>query len=229
MSVEPRYRRVYLYDADGNIIGSLNPLPVDVNSSALPTGAATAANQTNNSQKTQIVDAGGIPVEVDNSTHSIQIIDYEHHEIHSGSSYTADRQVNLANGASMDILLITPNTTKWAHLIYEIEAQAEMQFYIYEAPTATAGTAMTIINRNRNVTNPATVTLSHTPTGITTGTTIIRKHHMGAGKAFGGGARSAHEFVLKQNTKYLIRMTNLTVTTNWATIVLNWYEHTDKN
>ena len=187
------------------ILAEDNPLPVKLQTSA------------------------GFPAAIDASTQAQTTIDYEHHEIHSGSSYTADREVNLANGASMDILLITPNTTKWAHLIYEIEAQAEMQFYIYEAPTATAGTAMTIINRNRNVTNPATVTLSHTPTGITPGTTIIRKYHMGAGKAFGGGARSAHEFVLKQNTKYLIRMTNLTVTTNWATIVLNWYEHTDKN
>lgn len=168
---------------------------------------------------------------IDSSTETLQTIEYEHHEIHSGSSYTTDRDIELANGASGDILLITPDTTKYAHFFYELEVEAEAQFTIWEAPTATAGTAMNAINRNRNLTatKPATMTLSHTPTGITTGSTIIRQHHLGAGKTLGGGARGSHEFVLKRNTKYLIRTTNLTVSDNWVSIILNWYEHTDKN
>ena len=165
---------------------------------------------------------------IDSATNVLNTISYEHHEIHSGSSYTSDRNVELASGASMDILIITPNTTKWAHLLYEVSMEAEGQIIIYEAPTATAGTAITAVNRNRNVTKPATITLSHTPTGITTGSTILRTHHIGAGKTFGGGARGTHEFILKQNTKYLIRITNLTTSANWAEMILNWYEHTNK-
>lgn len=166
---------------------------------------------------------------IDAITEALNTITYEHHEIHSGSSYTADRNVELANGATTDILLVTPDTTKYAHFLYEFEVQAETSFTIYEAVTATAGTAIVVTNRNRNVTNPATMTLSHTPTGITTGSTILRQHHLGAGKSLGGGVRGNHEFILKRNTKYLIRITNLTVNTNWVSIILDWYEHTDKN
>ena len=168
-------------------------------------------------------------IRMDASTHSLQTIDYSHHEVHSGSAYTFDRNVELANGATTDILLITPNTTKWAHFLYELDVEAEATFTIYEAATATAGTAVTVTNRNRNVTNPATVTVSHTPTGITTGSTTIRVHHLGAGKSLGGGARGVHEFVLKQNTKYLIRITNLTTSTNWVSLIADWYEHTNRD
>ena len=179
--------------------------------------------------RSKISDTVSRPVRVDSATHVLETIEYEHHEIHSGSSYTADRNVELSSSANMDILLVTPVSTKWPHMFYEIESQAESLFTLYESPTATAGTAIPAINRNRNVTKPATMTLSHTPTSITTGSTILRQHHLGAGKSFGGGARGVHEFVLKGNTKYLIRITNLTVSDNWVNIVINWYEHTNKD
>ena len=170
-------------------------------------------------------------VRIDASTNSLQTVDYEHHEIHSGSSFTASYQVEAANGANADILIVTPDSTKEVHFIYEVDVEAEAQLYIYEAPTATAA-ANPIVAYNRNRTGTpgaATVVLTHTPTSITAGTTIIRSHHLGAGKAFGGGARAGHEFVLKLNTKYLFRLTNLTVNTNWFNIVLDWYEHTPKH
>lgn len=49
-----------IVDASGNVIASTtNALHVNVQAAALPTGAATAANQTGGTQKTQLVDAAG--------------------------------------------------------------------------------------------------------------------------------------------------------------------------
>ena len=171
------------------------------------------------------------PLRIDSSTHSIQTISYEHHEIHSGSSFTASYQVEAANGANADILIVTPDSTKEAHFFYEVDVEAEAQLYIYEAPTATAAAnPIVAYNRNRTGTpDAATVVLTHTPTSITEGTTVIRSHHFGAGKSFGGGERSSHEFVLKLNTKYLFRLTNLTTGDNWFNIILNWYEHSPRD
>jgi hypothetical protein len=202
-------------------------LSTQADSLPLPTGASTSANQGLINKIDYIVGNSGI----DASTETLQTIDYAHHEIHSGSSFTASYQIEAANAANMDILMVTPDTTKEIHFIYEIDVEGEAQLYIYEAPTATAAAnPIVAYNRNRIGTpDDATFVLTHTPTIITTGSTIIRSHHMGAGKSLGGGSRSLHEFVLKRNTKYLFRITNLTVSANWFNTTLNWYEHTKKN
>jgi hypothetical protein len=167
------------------------------------------------------------PVRLDRATNTLQTMSYEHHEIHAGSSFTVSFSADVANGANHDILLITPDTTKWAHLTYELETELESDFKIYEAPTATAGDALVIYNRDRNSLTAATVTASSTPTSITPGTTILRSYHFGSGRSFGGGERGAHEFILKQNTKYLFRVTNATSNNNWISLKLDWYEHTN--
>ena len=172
-------------------------------------------------------DSTAQPLRLDKSTNTIQNIEYEHHEIHSGSSFTACYKAELGNGASADLLVVTPNTTSWAHMIYKIDVEAEADITVYEAPTATPGTAITAYNRNRNSATAATTTVTHTPTEITEGTTIISSAHIGSGRDVGGGSRGTHEFVLKQNTKYLYRVTNATTTNNYVSIKLDWYEHTN--
>lgn len=165
---------------------------------------------------------------IDAATHALETIEYEHHEIHSGSSFTVSYSADIGNGANLDIAVITPDTTKYAHLTYEFDVEAESDFKIYEAATLTAGTAIAAYNRNRNSLTAATTSVTHTPTSITTGTTIIRDFHIGSGRTWGGGDRAQHEFILKRNTKYLIRLTNATANNNYMAIKLDWYEHTDK-
>lgn len=165
---------------------------------------------------------------IDASTHSLQVVTYEHHEIHAGSSFTASYSADIGNGANLDIAIVTPDTAAYAHMTYEFDVEAEADLKIYEAATLTPGTAIAAYNRNRNSATAAAVSVTHTPTGITTGTTIIRDFHVGSGKTFGGGDRSAHEFILKRNTTYLLRLNNATTGANYMAIKLDWYEHTDK-
>ena len=167
---------------------------------------------------------------VDSATNALNTITYEHHEIHAGSSFTANYTVELGNGAVIDILVVTPNTTKWAHMVYSLICELETDFKFYEGPTTTNdGTGLTEFNRDRNSSTAATTVVSHTPTiaGGAEGT-LIRQKHFGSGKADGAEGHDVHEFILKQNTKYLFRITNGTASNNWISFILNWYEHTNK-
>ena len=47
--------------------------------------------------------------------------------------------------------------------------------------------------------------------------------------ASGGASRGVSEWILKQNVSYLLKLTNLTATNNYASVHLDWYEHTDKH
>lgn len=98
---------------------------------------------------------------------------------------------------------------------------------VYEGITSTEGTGITEFNRNRNSATEATCVVVHTPTVSNTGT-LLRTKHFGTGKTAGVETHENDEWVLKQNTKYLIRLTNATTSANYCTLVLNWYEHTNK-
>ncbi|NCU30062.1 hypothetical protein EOM60_05700 [Candidatus Saccharibacteria bacterium] len=47
-------------------------------------------------------------------------------------------------------------------------------------------------------------------------------------KSSGGSARETAEFLLKQNTAYLLRLTEVNVSDTHINWELDWYEHTNK-
>ena len=74
-------------------------------------------------------------------------IDYAHHEIHGGSHYNCSKRSILNDTGTLDILITTPNTTKWGHMLFDITGSLDTDFELYEASTHTAGTALTCINK----------------------------------------------------------------------------------
>ena len=186
---------------------------------------------------------------IDAATETLQTIEYEHHEVHSGSSYTAhfDNITTNDDDHRTAIGLITSGTTKWVHLVAEVSASSPAEFFILEGPTINndAGTQATIYNRNRNSTNSSLVTdISASPTAnkfetyieanlatLTGGTKI--EHILLAGgegpKAVGGSARGQAEWILDAGVKYVFVIQNIGASINYHEIHLDWYEHTDKN
>jgi len=162
----------------------------------------------------------------------------EHHEIHCGDSYTAHHVADLSNGASIDYLITTPNwgtvdgdnpgenqAIKLAHFVGEINGKAEISVWFYEAPTVTnVGTGLSVVNRNRNSTNVDYLTMRYGATVSATGTELEHAK-FGAGKNIGGGINSTDEWVLKNNTTYLLRVTNDTTSSNYHTIRFQYYVH----
>lgn len=198
---------------------------------------STAANQTNGTQlvNARMVDEFGVVSTEqlgDNYFSGVPVfIDEEHHEIHCGDSYSVSRSVDLANGASDDILVIVPNeqgtgqNQKLYHLLISYLTELETHYYLYEGPTVTGnGTQLTAYNRNRNSLNTTGLTFYFGPTVTGTGTLIKERHH-GSGRSSGSDTRDAGEWVLKNNTSYLIRLTNATANNNYISWDIQHYVH----
>ena len=178
-----------------------------------------------------IRDSSGNSITLDQSTLAQSVIEYEHHEIHRGSFYRVDFQKEVANGGTMIIGLTTPDTTKWLHFRPAVDVEVEASIILYENVTSiTGGTAYVPRNANRPSANVSVATVVTDPTINTTGAVILEDLVLGSAKSAGGNSEATHEWVLKQNTRYALIVTNQTTgATNECNIRLSWYEHTDKS
>ena len=174
----------------------------------------------------------GVDLRQDASTWALTTVTYAHHEIHDGSGFKSCDLQNI-NADTVKWMIVTPNSTKYAHMLFDVECTGEMYVKVTGGADRTAGTAVATINRNQSGTPGAsTVTISRTPTsGTTDGATVLVNRRVGAtgvgNKTLAsGGARGNNEFVLKANTKYIVRV--ITYANVWVSMDLDWYEHTDK-
>ena len=167
---------------------------------------------------------------VDGTTLSMKTIDYVHHEIHDGDFFSYTSTQDLTNGQVASFVVVTPNTTRWAHFGFSLSAESEFTLDMYEDATPAANgtlvTAPVVINDNRNNATLHTTHIYHTPTlGGGSKGTIIKKWHSGSGKQVGGSAGTTEELILKQNTKYWFDITNMTANNNFISWLVGWYEH----
>jgi hypothetical protein len=188
-------------------------------------------------------------IRIDTSTRSIQTVDYAHHEIHSGSSFTCHYNNDVTNIGEMTVIAFnTKDATKWVHMFAIAESTGAAYFAIYENPTIDVdeGTDLAIYNRNRNSATAATVSTIETvpeegkatsynevqaaSANITTTTEITRFYIGGGSKqsSSGGNTRAEVEFVLDQNQQYAFMIYALTADDMTHNILLDWYEHTDQ-
>ena len=177
-------------------------------------------------------------------------IDYGHHEIHGGSSFTVQYSRTTAATANhrSGIYLLTP-ATPLLHMIVSFSSSIAAVFSICEGVTFTAniGThGVAIYNRYRDSVKASTVkdnatsaaankitTIDETEfgNGSFNAGTVIRTEPLEAGtgpKPAGGGGRDAQEYILAASTKYIFMITNTPATANVHHILLDWYEHTNR-
>lgn len=178
------------------------------------------------------------PLRMDASTHSIQIIDYAHHEVHSGSFYYVKGQAELDGaGDTLDFLYVVPNTNKWPHAQWDIDGEAEFTLSLYEGVvTSNDGGAVTIFNANRNSANSPGVAAYSGPTLNSgalgdggDGGNLVWEGKIGSGRNATTNRETAYEFIAKQNTKYWFRISKEASGVHWVDYDFNWYEHTDKD
>jgi len=221
--------RTTLYDELGNPINILSLADGNkINGSNAVIVASTLYGFINSTQ--------AVPLRVDASTHSIQTLTYEHHEIHSGSHYYIEDVADLSLNNVYDMQWVTPNTTKWSHFIFELNCESETEWMIYEGAVITnAGSAVVAINNNRNSTNTSVNTITsqlntslanaNLDTSVLAATEIAHGI-VGAGKDSGSVTRS-DELILKQNTTYCMRA--IATAAGYINFRVKWYEHTDKD
>lgn len=158
-------------------------------------------------------------------------IDINHLRLHEGRAHyvyhTHKDAGRLAVGASINIAMAFPAGVA-AHALLDYQCGGEAEIYIYEAPTTSGGTAMTIHRRNRDLTNTSAGAAVLNPTITSVGTEFYSElitSAEGQGNRSGAGSRGySFEFVLKPLTTYLFRLTNVNSSSQMAEMRIDWYE-----
>ena len=181
----------------------------------------------------QIADASGDILKLDPATGAVSVIDYGHHEIHSGSHFKAGTQdLDLDTNQTLAYCLTTSNTAVWAHYVMTAQATGAATVQLFENPTITGyGAEITIQNRNRNLTTSESVmTMGLVTNHSSTGTTLATKWIGGSGfkTEIAGEHRGDSEFILDQDEQYMVMITS-TGDNNKVAIGADWYEHEDIN
>ena len=173
-------------------------------------------------------------VRIDASTNTMQIIDYAHHEIHSGSHFLYRCYVDLAKAGVKEYLIVAPAGAKWAHMVigFDITTSRTVVEWFEDVETSNDGSLLGTINRNRNVADNNTTLIYEDPTvtGGAVAGNLLQYGVFGAGRgSSGGGTRDNEEIVLAPSTKYLVRFTEANLAATSINFFADWYEHTDKH
>lgn len=170
---------------------------------------------------------------MDGSTHSIQVIDYAHHEVHAGSSFHLVFSVSdlgsIADPQDTCQITFTTPASPEIHIIVHAKSGGEALFTILEGFTGggVGGDAAVALNKHRSKQATRLTSLTGIATQATkaTGGTIYHNEYIGqGGTASAGESRGTQEIILLPSTKYAFQLYDTTGIT--ASIVLDWYEHT---
>ena len=238
-----RIRQIVIENEDGTLVSATDPLPASV--IELASGISSNIGAQLNTTEFHVDGTAGALITgidyvagksgIDASTETLQMIEYEHHEIHSGSHFSYTQSSSDWDIADpVEILLTTPASLKYVHLIWEFNASLNTTVTFYETSTHTAGAALTAFNNNRVVATAPTLVLNVSADDNADGTEIYTADFGisaggGATRISGGGAsRGSREWVLAPNKKYLFRALSGSDTSSYS-LHFSWYEHTDKN
>lgn len=136
-----------------------------------------------------------------------------HLMVHEGRSFSSSHVwTAVAAGNSQDLLLRVPDTTREVHLVYGVTADLTASIDFYESATIVApGTALLRPNANRRNANQSRLQTYYDPTLGMVGI-LLEAIRIPGGTVFkgaiGGEARRAVEWILRNDTDYLVRITN---------------------
>ena len=165
--------------------------------------------------------------EVDDTigANALVFIDTIHNRIHRGQFFSLD-QFNTGLAAAGTIELLVKVTTG-AHVRLTAAAGGDARLQLFEGTTVSAnGTPLTPVNRNRFSTLAAVTQFYSGPTITADGTSLLDTLLPGGtGGIFsgGGGGETFEEFILAPGN-YLVRLTNISGSTQPANVQVDFYE-----
>ncbi len=167
---------------------------------------------------------------VDKNTHALKEIDSSHSKIHDGDHYFCSKYEDLDDTEVSDMIIVTPDSETWNHMLFFIQGQMATLSQLYEDSSHTASAGLTAQNNNRNSGNAAGLVVSETTAAGANGNLIYETKFgaaTGAGanahKA-GGEARGDSEIILKVNSTYYLKNTSR-ADGNTVEVLLEWYEN----
>lgn len=85
----------------------------------------------------------------------------------AGRSYMFDGSSIMANGATLDLVFTTPDSTDYTHLNMYIGGSVTLLYTSYEGITYTGGVTITPINKQRNSAKTSALSIFASPSPIT--------------------------------------------------------------
>ena len=167
---------------------------------------------------------------VDLSTRSVQTIDYEHHEVHSGRHYNLDGHVCLDIGDEYWFTVSTCDTKRYAHMLYTLTTGGITCVSFLEDAVIDCGTIYTPVNNNRNSSNTSCHEFRMGSCAPTDYCTVLADSKVGSTQFkqdSGGGIGRGDELMLRCSTVYAVGVQSYS-DNNRISFHASWYEHTDK-
>ena len=158
---------------------------------------------------------------------AIPTVSEEQNNIHGGHFFTTE-VTNAALGASalLYIEIIVPANIEMHLKQVSFYNGDDGHFELVEAPTLTTGAAALIAyNRLRTSVKLSNMGLKSNPTVISAGTVLEEMYFKATNQTLGILITTDWEWILKPETTYLIRLTNLGIGAEQALLKANWYEH----
>ena len=155
-------------------------------------------------------------------------VDVNHHRLHEGNAYflyeNRKNGTPLLDNDSIDFVIASASGVPM-HMTIGAICGGDAELYLYEGATATGGTSKTAVKRNRTSSKTSSTAALLDPTVSATGTEVFAELLPGGvKKKAGGGEGGSLEYILSPLTNYLVRLTNVSGASQYATLELEWYE-----
>lgn len=135
----------------------------------------------------------------------IETISHLHAKVHEGKCFSVSDYDTLNKSIAWDLVFEVGSVM--AHLLYEATTSMGVIIEIYESPTYTGGTAKSSYNHNRSSILTPTMVVKDDVT-VTADGTLIDVVSLSGTNQTGSSVASNLEWILAQNTDYLMRITS---------------------
>ncbi len=171
------------------------------------------------------------------------VIGVQHHELHKGNHFEVHVETEITAAASIICAFRIPAGNKSSHVVIDWKAEDKAHIELLEGAvwSTDTGSVITIYNNNRNLAitsqfqEDKTATPNWTangvlknPTGIVGGVVLHSDYSYVTKQAGGATSLPRHEWILKNDETYVIKITNDAGGNKLLGIVMHWYEHQDR-
>jgi len=144
-------------------------------------------------------------------------IDTIHNQVHEGNVYLATLlDDNVLAAGELDISIVVASGAVGNHLFLRASSGGDASAHLYEGVTTSGGFNMDLVNRDRASLNTpmGDVLIWDNATVSISGATLLKETLIPGGSfaalSTGGAIAEANGWILRHNTNYLYRVTNLT-------------------
>jgi len=172
---------------------------------------------------------GAVTPYVDPFHHALTVLDEEHSKIHQSKMFNIGARFTIADAAGvLDLLGVVPAGLfpHFRSMVVSLDG-GPFDIDFYEGTTVSAlGTELLSYNANRNSAAIASMLVYSGPTVTTPGTLLEPVLAAGTRRTGATGGDGSNEWILKESTNYMIRITNNTGggSSSRAAANMFWYE-----